>query len=149
MGLMASQWILIILYILLRVSSTNSSCQGKFLPGGYYFATGTNMVQDHSLSGFVFETSTVSLPVQCFRKCRLNCRCISFNYLTKVNQDNCQLNEENKYLKPSALQPKQGSQYYDLVIDYNSVVSLNDLATPCSFIRGRGYLSWMNKIISQ
>ena len=111
------RWNLITLSILLRVSSTQSSCLGNFLPGGYYFATGTNMVQDHSLSGFVFETSTVTLPVQCFRICRLNCRCISFNYLTKVNQDNCQLNEENKYLKPSALQPKQGTQYYDLVID--------------------------------
>ena len=119
------RWNLITLSILLRVSSTQSSCPGNFLPGGYYFATGTNMVQDHSLSGFVFETSTVTLPVQCFGKCRLNCRCISFNYLTKVNQDNCQLNEENKYLKSNALQPKQGTQYYDLVIDYNVVVRLS------------------------
>ena len=128
MSLLLWCWNLTILHIFYHVqlSSTQSSCPGNFLPGGYYFATGTNMVQDHSLSGFVFETSTVTLPVQCFRKCRLNCRCISFNYLTKVNQNNCQLNEENKYLKPSALQPKQGSQYYDLVIDYKVVVSLND-----------------------
>ena len=32
-------------------------------------------------------------------------------------------NEANKYLKANALQLKQGSQYYDLLIDYNVVVS--------------------------
>ena len=126
-------WILIILRVLLGVSCTQSSCHGNFLPGGFYFATGRNMVENHWLSGYVFETLTVSLPVQCFRKCRSNCRCISFNYLTTVNQpDNCELNEENKYLKPDALQPKEGSQYYDLVIDYNVGVSLIDLTTHCA-----------------
>ncbi|KAJ7379796.1 hypothetical protein OS493_012542 [Desmophyllum pertusum] len=138
------RWILIILRVLLGVSCTQSSCHGNFLPGGFYFAAGRNMVENHWLSGYVFETLTVSLPVQCFRKCRSNCRCISFNYLTTVNQpDNCELNEENKYLKPDALQPKEGSQYYDLVIDYNVVVGVNwikiNTSPVCFGARGNSY----------
>ncbi len=117
------RWNLTILLFLLSVPYTQSSCHGNDLPGGYCFTTGRNVVQDHSLFGHVFKTLTVSTPVQCFRKCRSDCQCISFNYLTTVNQDNCELNEENKYLKPNALQRKKGSQYYDLVIDYNVVVS--------------------------
>ncbi len=123
MGL--SFWCLtvIILLVLLSVPCTQSSCHENYLPGGYYFTTGRNMVEDHSLYGHVFKKFTVSMPVECFSKCRYDCHCISFNYLTTVNQDNCELNEENKHLKPNALQRKKGSQYYDLVIDYNVVVS--------------------------
>ncbi|XP_078352206.1 uncharacterized protein LOC144636876 [Oculina patagonica] len=121
MGL--SFWCLtvIILLVLLSVPCTQSSCHENYLPGGYYFTTGRNMVEDHSLYGHVFKKFTVSMPVECFSKCRYDCHCISFNYLTTVNQDNCELNEENKHLKPNALQRKEGSQYYDLVIDYNVV----------------------------
>ncbi|XP_078351192.1 uncharacterized protein LOC144635940 [Oculina patagonica] len=115
------RWDLTILLVLLCVPCTQSSCHENYLPGGYYFTTGRNMVEDHSLFGHVFKTFTVSMPVECFRKCRSDCQCISFNYLTTVNQDNCELNEENKHLKPNALQNKEGSQYYDLVIDYNVV----------------------------
>ena len=116
-------WNLTIFLVLFGVQCTQSSCQGNYLPGGYYFTTGRNMVDDYALFGNVFQTFTVSVAVECFRKCRSDCQCISFNYLTTVNQDNCELNEENKYLKPNALQAKQGSQYYDLVINYNVVVS--------------------------
>lgn len=80
------------------------------------------MVYNHMLAGYVFETLTVSMPVECFRKCQANCRCISFNYVATGSQDNCELNEENKYLKPSALKRREGGQYYDLVIDYNVAV---------------------------
>lgn len=114
---------LIILRISLCVARTQSTCSRNFLPGVYYFATSSKMETDYSLSSFVFETSTVSLLVECFRKCRWNCRCISFNYQTRVSPDNCELNEANKYLKANALQLKQGSQYDDLLIDYNVVVS--------------------------
>ena len=63
------------------------------------------------------------MPVECFRKCQADCRCISFNYLTTDSQENCELNEENKNTKPSVLKPREGCQYYDLMIDYNVVVS--------------------------
>ena len=42
--------------------------------------------------------------------------------MTHFNQDNCQLNEENRYLKPGALIPMEGSQYYDLGIIYHAEV---------------------------
>ena len=117
-------WYRITFLVLFHVSYSQPSCRGnRFLPGGFYFATGRNMVDRHRLSGFVFETLTISMPVECFRKCQADCRCISFNYLTTTSQDNCELNEENKYTKPSALEPREGGQYYDLIIDYNEVVS--------------------------
>ena len=117
-------WYRITLFVLFHVSYSQSSCHGnRFLPGGFYFATGRNMVDNHRLFGYVFETLTVSMPVECFRKCQADCRCISFNYLTTASQENCELNEENKNTKPSALKPRDGGQYYDLIIDYNVVVS--------------------------
>lgn len=117
-------WYKITLLLLFHVSYSEPPCHdNRYLPGGFYFATGRNMVDNHRLSGYVFKTLTVSMPVECFRKCQANCRCISFNYLTTGSQDNCELNEENKYLKPSALEPRERGQYYDLVIDYNVVVS--------------------------
>ena len=100
--------------------------RAQFLYGGFFFALGRDMVGNHALYGYAFENLSVTEAVHCFRKCRLDCRCISFNYITKeTNQSNCQLNEQNKYLKPGALKPKEGSQYYDLVIDYNVVVRRN------------------------
>ncbi|KAJ7352949.1 hypothetical protein OS493_032888 [Desmophyllum pertusum] len=79
------------------------------------------MVEKHVLSNSVVERFTVSGPKECFRKCRLNCQCISFNYWTTKNVDNCELNKENRHLKPSYLRQDPGAQYYDLVIDYNVV----------------------------
>ena len=117
-------WYEITLLVLFHVSYSQPSCQrNRFLPGGFYFATGRNMVDNHRLTGYAFETLTVSKPVECFRKCQADCRCISFNYITTGSQGNCELNEENKYLRPSALKPREGAQYYDLVIDYSVVVS--------------------------
>jgi len=113
-------WYGITLLVLFHVPYAQPSCHGNgFLPGGFYFATGKDMVDNHMLAGYVFETLTVSMPVECFRKCQANCRCISFNYITTGSQDNCELNEENKYLKPSALRRRVGGQYYDLIIEYN------------------------------
>lgn len=117
-------WYGITLLVLFHVSYAQQSCHcNRFLPGGFYFATGKDMVDNHMLAGYVFETLTVSMPVECFRKCQANCRCISFNYITAGSQDNCELNEENKYLKPSALRRREGGQYYDLIIEYNVTVS--------------------------
>ena len=117
-------WHRITLLVLFHVSYSQPSCHGnRFLPGGFYFATGRNMVDNRRLSGYVFETLTISIPVECFRKCQADCRCVSFNHLTTAIRDNCELNEENKYTKPSALEPREGAQYYDLIIDYNVVVS--------------------------
>ncbi len=76
------------------------------------------MADGYALIGHVFANVSVAGALNCYQICQPNCRCISFNFLTNVNQDNCQLNEENRHLKPSALVPIKGSQYYDVVITY-------------------------------
>ncbi len=77
------------------------------------------MANGYALIGHVFENVSVAGVLNCYQACRPNCRCISFNFLTNVDQDNCQLNEENRHLKPGALMPMEGSKYYDLVINYS------------------------------
>ena len=89
------------------------------LTGGFFFAPERQMVNSHALLGHVFDNFTVTDPIECFRKCRCDCRCISFNYLTNMIEKNCELNEENRHTNSSALKPVQGSQYYDLVVNYD------------------------------
>ena len=62
---------------------------------------------------------TARKPLFCFDACRLECRCISFNFKQSADQDNCQLNEENRYTNFGALEFAEGWQYYDLV--YNNI----------------------------
>ena len=76
------------------------------------------MADGYALIRHAFENVSVRGELSCYKRCQPNCRCISFNFLKNVNQDNCQLNEENRHLKPGALMALEGSQYYDLVIDY-------------------------------
>ena len=89
------------------------------LTGGFFFAPGRNMINNHALYGHVFLQVTVAQPIRCFERCQSDCRCISFNYLTNVNENNCELSEENRYTNFSALRPVEGSQYYDLTINYD------------------------------
>ena len=80
------------------------------------------MVDGHALVGHVFTNVSVTKEIDCYRACQPNCRCISFNFLKYSNQGNCQLNEENRHLKPGALQAMEDSRYYDLVVRYNIAV---------------------------
>lgn len=81
-----------------------------------------NIVDKHALrSLYVISKFTVLGPIECFRKCRLECKCISLNYWMTKKENNCELNKENRYLKPLDLKPQPGAQHYDLVIDYNVV----------------------------
>ncbi|KAL9952322.1 hypothetical protein ACROYT_G039558, partial [Oculina patagonica] len=93
----------------------NDNC----LTGGFFFAPGRNMVNNHALRGHVFDNFTVNQPIECFRKCHSECQCISFNYLTNVNENNCELNEENRHTNSSGLKSMEGSQHYDLNINYD------------------------------
>ena len=85
----------------------------------YSFVLGKDVVDDHALRNYVIATLTVPGAVECYNNCRLNCQCISINFRTKRKQDNCELNKENRHLKPSDLHPEPDAQYYDLVVDYN------------------------------
>ena len=88
----------------------------------FHLVIGENMVDGHTLVGHVFTNVSVTKEIDCYRACQPNCRCISFNFLKYSNQDNCQLNKENRHLKPGALQAMEDSQYYDLVVRYNIAV---------------------------
>ena len=76
-----------------------------------------------------FQGLQCSSQYSFFGKCRLECQCISFNYWTTKKENNCELNYENRYLKPSELKLQVGAQYYDLVMAYNVVVSFTVLVT--------------------
>ena len=108
-----------ILLILQRIQLGGFCPTDTCLTGGFFFAPGRHMVNNHALLGHVFDNWTVTEPVECFRKCRCDCRCISFNYLKNVIENNCELNEENRHTSFSGLKPLQGSQYYDLVVNYD------------------------------
>ena len=101
---------------------TTGACSDGKCPVSFHFTIGRNMVDGHALLDHVFATVSVTRVIDCFSACQTNCRCISFNFLTHSNQDNCQLNEENRHLKPGALIPMEGSQYYDLDIIYHTGV---------------------------
>lgn len=115
----------------IRALCSNDHC----LTGAFFFAPGRHMVNNHVLLGHVFDNLTVKEPIECFRKCRCDCRCISFNYLTNVNENNCELNEENRHTNSSALKPLQESQYYDLVVNYDIKVRNALLWPTCTSTR--------------
>lgn len=94
------------------------SCSIGQCSTSFSFIIGKNMVDGNALIGYVFANVSVAGVMDCYKACRPNCRCISFNFLTNTNQDNCQLNEENRHLKPDALKPTDGWMYYDMVIEY-------------------------------
>ena len=85
----------------------------------YYFNRVRDTVKNHALRGHVIANVTARKPLFCFDACRLECRCISFNFKQSADQDNCQLNEENRYTNFGALEFAEGWQYYDLV--YNNI----------------------------
>ena len=103
---------------MLQAHASQVSAKGSCLTGKFFFAHGRNMVDYHALRGHVIANVTVTEPIHCFRACQLDCRCISFNYQHGVIQDNCQLNEENRYTGSGALEFLEGWQYYDLVMDF-------------------------------
>ena len=98
---------------IIRLASTGDACMT------YYFTRGKDMIENHVLRGHVIANLTAPEPLFCFKACRLECRCISFNFKQSAHQDNCQLNEENRYTNFGALEFAEGWQYYDLVIDYS------------------------------
>ena len=103
-------------FLLLRVSYP-ASAKNSCLTGGFFFTPGNSMVDNHALLGYVIADFKSLEPIDCFRACRLECRCISFNYYQAMKY--CILNEESRYTNASALMFVKGWHYYDLVINYN------------------------------
>lgn len=85
----------------------------------YHFSRERDSMENYALCGYSFKNLTVSSHKHCFEHCVWECRCISFNYLITARKDNCQLNEENRYLSPGALKRRDGHSYHEIGIDYN------------------------------
>ena len=115
---------LVVQCVLYMLRAAPASAKDNCLTGGFSFVHGSNMVDNHILRGHVIVNVTATEPIFCFRACQLDCRCISFNYRQEGwSKDNCQLNEENRYTNPSALEFVEGWKYYDLVINFNKKVT--------------------------
>ena len=89
----------------------------------FKFVINEDVIPDHALEEHVFKTLTVDKVTNCHMMCRDDCRCISMNYMHNKQRDNCQLNDVNKEMNPSALKFKPGGSYYDLVREYQVNVS--------------------------
>lgn len=89
----------------------------------FAFFIDKDVVPDHALEGHVFKRSTVDRATQCHVMCKDDCRCISMNFIHNNDQDNCELSDFNKEMKPTALKYRPGASYYDLVRQYTIDVS--------------------------
>ena len=90
----------------------------------FKFVGDEDVIPDHALEGHVFKNLTVDKVTHCHVMCRDDCRCISMNYIHNKQEDNCELNDANKEMKPAALKYKAGASYYGLVRDYKVDVSV-------------------------
>lgn len=88
-----------------------------------------DLVADHSLRNHVIATSTVSGSVECYNNCRMNYQCNSLNFWSTRKENSCELNKENKFLKPSDSHPDPDALYYDLVVDYSAIVRCRPRST--------------------
>lgn len=105
------------------------SVRGIYLPSvrgicqKFAFFIDKEVVPDHAVEGHVCKMSTVDRATQFHVMCKDDCRCISMNCIHINDQDNCELNNFNKEMKPTVLQYRPGSSYYDLIRDYTIDVS--------------------------
>ena len=102
-------------------SDFNTGCSGFSVT--FRFLIDEDVVYEHVLEGHVYRRSTVTKATECHGLCRDDCRCVSMNYITNSEYDNCELNEANRHLEPASLRPKTGARYYELVRQYMIGVS--------------------------
>ena len=85
----------------------------------YSFSRERNSVENHALYDHSFKNLTVQSHKDCFENCAWDCRCKSFNFVTRMKQKNCQLNEQDRYVEPGALKRTIGFSYHEIGIEYN------------------------------
>ena len=86
---------------------------------------------DHALEGHVFKRSTVHGDTHCHVMCGDDCRCISMNYVHTKQNDNCELNDVTKEMKPTALKYKFGADYHDLAREMTKKVNTDVNCRSC------------------
>ena len=77
--------------------------------------------KDTALVGHVFKTFAVPDAGQCFAHCTDDCWCLSYNYKSKGEKDNCELNDANSYLSSQDLTRKLGVNYHEPKREYFEV----------------------------
>ena len=85
----------------------------------YSFSRERNSVENHALYDHSFKNLTVQSHKDCFENCAWDCRCKSFNFVTRMKQKNCHLNEQDRYVEPGALKRTIGFSYHEIGIEYN------------------------------
>nr|XP_058970231.1 ryncolin-1-like [Pocillopora verrucosa] len=85
----------------------------------YSFSRERNSVENHALYDHSFKNLTVQSHKDCFENCAWDCRCKSFNFVTRMKQKNCHLNEQDRYVEPGALKKTIGFSYHEIGIEYN------------------------------
>ena len=99
------------------VAQSDVSCQN------FKFVIDEDVVYNHILEGHVFQRLTVRRAAQCHVMCKDDCLCVSMNFFPESKENNCELNDANKDIKPAAMKWRQGGNYYDLVRSYTVKVS--------------------------
>ena len=67
-------------------------------------------IKDRTLEGRVVKALTIDdYHSECFLKCSLDCRCLSFNVCGKQ----CQLNADRQDMKNNSLKIRRGCAHYD------------------------------------
>ena len=84
----------------------------------FKFVIDEDVIRDHILEGHVFKRLTVASAAKCHVMCKDDCRCASMNYFPSAKENNCELNDANKDMEPSAMKCISGANYYDLVRSY-------------------------------
>lgn len=84
----------------------------------FKFVIDEDVIHDHILEGHVFKRLTVASAAKCHVVCKDDCLCASMNYFPSAKGNNCELNDANKDMEPSAMKWKSGANYYDLVRSY-------------------------------
>lgn len=106
-------------------NSLSAACQRqRCTVRQFHFSSERDSVEDHALCGYTFKNLTVRSQKNCFEQCAWDCRCVSFNSLMTSTHHNCQLNDENRHLKPGALKQMEGHSYHEIRIDYNVKVGM-------------------------
>ena len=120
------QIMFLVSHFTLFIEAHSNVCQN------FKFVIDEDVVHNHILEGHVFRKSTVHSAAQCHMMCKDDCFCISMNYFTVFQENNCELNDVNKLMEPAALKWKQGVNYYDLARSYTVKVSSVSLSISSS-----------------
>ena len=111
----------------------------------FKFVIDEDVVYNHILEGHAFHRLTVPSAPQCHVKCKDDCLCVSMNYFPQSKENNCELNDVNRYMEPAAMKWREGGNYYDLMSSYTMKVRKSVIYTDFSALIRRVTAQTFNK----